>query len=270
MISLITAAYGRSTILNNLLSSLRAQTYKDFEIIIVDQNDHNEIERIIQNFKDLSIVYVRSERKGLSYNRNIGLKYARGDVYGFPDDDCYYDSNVLKKVHDRFLGNDKGLKLVAVEVKDPKTGNVWITKKDNIIRRKHLYDNCVSINFFIKKEIGMAFDELLGVGAKFGSGEETDFLWEYFAKSDYGLFINNTYIYHLQQTGPVNDNRAYNYGLGYGAIFKKEILKRRQFYMIFYYLRGIVRSLGGIILKKEHGLYYKSLKGRILGFVKYS
>lgn len=270
MISLITAAYGRSTIIKDLLSSLSIQTYKDFELIIVDQNDHHEIESIIHDYKELSILYFRSEKKGLSYNRNIGLNNAHGDIIGFPDDDCHYAPNLLEIVNDKFSRNDASLKLVAVEVKDPKTGYTWIPKSGNLIRRRHLYENCVSINFFVKRDESMAFDELLGVGAIYGSGEETDFLWENFTENDYGLFVDDTCVYHLRQTGPVNDFRAYNYGLGYGAIFKKEILKRKHYYMCVYYLRGLIRSFGGIVLKKDRGLYYKSLKGRILGFLKYS
>ena len=101
--SLITATLGRVAEIENLLISLSKQTYKDFELILVDQNSHRFIEEIVRRYESIiSIIYIRSNRRGLSYNRNIGLDVATGEIVGFPDDDCTYSKNVLEDVKNSF------------------------------------------------------------------------------------------------------------------------------------------------------------------------
>lgn len=270
MISLITATIGRTKEVRVLLESLCRQSYKDFELIIVDQNEHREIEIIADDYrKKMNIIYVRSCRKGLSHNRNIGLKYVQGDIIGFPDDDCFYDSNLLETVNDIFRKNSEKVKLVSVGAKDTLTNSVFIGENGFFFDRKSLLYNCISYNFFIRKAEGLEFDEALGVGATFGSGEETDFLWSFFKKGDVGIMSKSTFVNHPMNDGPVNETRAYSYGLGFGAMFKKEVFYRKHYMMLFEYFYGLFRAFGGMIFKSNHKTYYKSLLGRILGFLKY-
>lgn len=82
--SLITATYGRTAEVRMLLESLTRQTYKDFELILVDQNPHFELRDLTEEYASrIDIRYVRSEVKGLSYNRNIGLDLCQGAGGGF-------------------------------------------------------------------------------------------------------------------------------------------------------------------------------------------
>ena len=98
-ISLVTATLGRVDEINILLDSLVKQTYKNFELIIVDQNEHYKVQNIVDRYTNiLSIKYIKSSTKGLSYNRNIGIKECSGDIIGFPDDDCYYSENLLEEI----------------------------------------------------------------------------------------------------------------------------------------------------------------------------
>lgn len=268
MISLITATLGRFDEFDVLLKTLDQQTYKDFELIVVDQNASGDLKKIIDRHASLNIVYIKSERKGLSFNRNIGISKASGSIIGFPDDDCYYDSSVLEAVIKTFSKNPE-CKLVAVNAKDTISDKVFLEYSGTMITRSQLLKKCISYNFFIKRQEGMRFDEQLGVGAEFGSGEETDFLWEYYAKGDRGLFCTNVYVHHPHNQSPVNISRAYNYGKGMGAIFKKEVCYRRHYLMFFNYLKMIARPLAALIIKPEKSFYFNTLRGRIKGFCSY-
>ncbi len=264
--SLITATLGRVSEFERLLQSLSAQTFKDFELIVVDQNEHFQLEEICNRFKNLNIKYIHSDKKGLSLNRNIGLKYAVGEIVGFPDDDCYYDDNLLEKVAEKFDELPE-YKLVAVEVKDYISGIIWRKKIKNDIYRADLHKCCCSINFFIKKNPQMLFDEKLGVGAQFGAGEETDLLWENFSKTDKGTYAAEVYAYHLFEKPP--QSKAYSYGLGEGAIYKKEIVFRHNYFMLFQFWFSLIKTIGAIVLKKPRIMHYNVLKGKILGFYMY-
>lgn len=264
MISLVTATLGRTDEFSVLLESLSRQTYKNFELIIVDQNDHHKLESIIAQYPQLKIKYIRSNVKGLSYNRNIGLKFIEGDVIGFPDDDCFYDDNVLKTVAVNF---DKklDLKLIAFNVKDPTTKETFISGAKEL-KRSNLLKSCISYNLFIRRDDNIFFDERLGIGAKWGAGEETDYIFEYFKLNDRGLFVNDISIFHKKGTA-FNVERAYKYGLGMGALFKKEIITRKHYNYIFQFLKLILRPLGGIIcLPKSSKIYWYTFLGRLNGF----
>ena len=98
-VSLIMPTINVTTELDLFLKSLKAQTYKNFELIVVDQNEGYDVFEIVKNYEeDFKIKYVRSDEKGLSLNRNKGLIMMDGDIVGFPDDDCEYEKDTLEKV----------------------------------------------------------------------------------------------------------------------------------------------------------------------------
>jgi Glycosyltransferases, probably involved in cell wall biogenesis len=96
--SLIMATYGRSNEIENFLISLKNQTYKNFELIVIDQNDDDKAYKIIKKFQnDINIIYLKVSFKGLSKARNYGLNYASGQIIAFPDDDCEYPNDFIGK-----------------------------------------------------------------------------------------------------------------------------------------------------------------------------
>ena len=98
-VSLILPTLNRTDDLAVFLDSLLEQTYKDFELIVVDQNEGNEVFEIVKDYEeDFKIKYVKSDEKGLSLNRNRGLILMKGEIVGFPDDDCEYSPDTLEKV----------------------------------------------------------------------------------------------------------------------------------------------------------------------------
>lgn len=269
-ISLITATLGRVDEIERLLISLTKQTYQNFELIIIDQNSHFDVSDIVNKYIYLiDIKYIRSSIKGLSYNRNVGLRQISGDVIGFPDDDCFYQNDVLNVVVNNFIHNN--IKFCALPVYDTiNMSNRYIYKQDSHLSRKDIFKFLISFNFFIVKN-DVSFDEQLGVGAYFSSGEETDYLLENINKDDKGIFISQSGIHHIHNDQHLSNERAFKYALGFGAIFKKEIFLRKNFFYLFKFLYYLMRSVIGIVLyPSKSKLYLSTLKGRILGFRQFS
>ncbi|WP_439291306.1 glycosyltransferase family 2 protein [Lonepinella koalarum] len=266
--SLVTATLGRVDELKTLFDSLFNQTYKNFELIIVDQNDHYKLQELVDLYSEkLDINYIRSSIKGLSYNRNLGIKVCTGDIIAFPDDDCYYSSNVLESVLEQFSVSSPSL--VLIEAVDPSTGVKYISKSDNVTKM-NLMKSSLSCNIFLPLNQSFLFDENMGVGTYFSSGEETDYLWQQIKEQSKIVFTENAYMYHLQ--GGYNSftfSKAYKYGLGFGALFKKEIILRKNYQYFPMYFKYLIRSLGGLILTMKYKVYLGSLFGRIVGFIKY-
>lgn len=269
MISLVTATYGRVKEVDRLLDSLSKQTCKNFELILVDQNEHNLLKGIVEKYEHVfPIKYIRSAKKGLSYNRNIGLKECRGDIVGFPDDDCIYDNSVVQTVYNFFMSN-MGTKIVATKVNDIDSGLSFINTDNYYFSRKNVLKYCISYNVFIRLKNIILFDEKMGVGAYWGSGEETDYLWELMSLTENGAFISNVAISHPKNSSSKNIRRAYSYGLGFGALFKKEILYRKHLGYNSLFVYHLIRTVGGCVIGPNRSFYYHTLLGRIKGFYLY-
>src|ERR1700678_3775791 len=101
MVLLVVAPRWRTRELKRLLESLLAQTYKTFEVIVADQNEDDRLAPLLQDYCErLTIKHVRSATLGHSAGSNAGLRMCSGDIGGFPDDDCWYDPDLLRRVVD--------------------------------------------------------------------------------------------------------------------------------------------------------------------------
>jgi glycosyltransferase involved in cell wall biosynthesis len=91
-ISIIMPTYRRSHTIFRTVQSIRAQTYSNWELIIVDNEGSGDY-----RFNDPRIsVHVHAERASASYARNQGVSYARGELVCFFDDDDYMFPNYLE------------------------------------------------------------------------------------------------------------------------------------------------------------------------------
>ena len=91
IVSIIVPVYNVEKYLSKCLDSLIAQTYKNIEIIVVDDGATDSCPQICDDYKkkDSRIIVVHKENGGLSDARNEGLKYVSGDYISFVDSDDY-------------------------------------------------------------------------------------------------------------------------------------------------------------------------------------
>ena len=95
--SLVVSTRGRSHELRTLFDSLSRQTFRDFELVLVDQNGHDELGALVDQSWGFPITRLeRPSEQGLSRGRNVGWRAASGKYVCFPDDDCWYDPDFLK------------------------------------------------------------------------------------------------------------------------------------------------------------------------------
>lgn len=99
LVSVIVATYRRDSSLRKALNSLAAQTFRDFEIVVIDDNDEKQwnkrILEIINEFKtrneNLSICYIDNHPNlGSAKARNAGIASSHGEFITFLDDDDVY------------------------------------------------------------------------------------------------------------------------------------------------------------------------------------
>lgn len=93
-ISVIIVTFNRANLLDELLKSLERQSFDNFDIIIIDNNSKDNTKDIAMNY---DLIYIKlKENYGPSLGRNVGLKYACGDIVCFLDDDAIADENLIK------------------------------------------------------------------------------------------------------------------------------------------------------------------------------
>jgi glycosyltransferase involved in cell wall biosynthesis len=106
-ISVIICTYGRAAALEGLLRCLEAQTYKSFEILIVDGNGEasparQTVDQFLTRAGVSPSLEVLESKKGLTRQRNVGTGAAHGSLICFLDDDVTFETDFLEKVASLF------------------------------------------------------------------------------------------------------------------------------------------------------------------------
>lgn len=97
LITVIVTAYNIGKYLPQCLESVLSQTYKNIELIIVDDGSTDDTFKIVQQYQNLNphIQYFYQQNLGVSVARNLGLSKARGSYVMFVDGDDYLDNNII-------------------------------------------------------------------------------------------------------------------------------------------------------------------------------
>ncbi len=97
-ISVIIPAYNISEFIAETLDSVFQQTYKNFEVIIVNDGskDTEKLEKVLENYFD-KIIYARQKNSGASEARNAAICLSRGELIAFLDGDDIWFPNCLEK-----------------------------------------------------------------------------------------------------------------------------------------------------------------------------
>ena len=97
-VSVIIVTYNRSVLLERAIESVLAQTYSDFEIIIVDDGSTDNTPDVAKRYGD-KVRYLRQDHAGLPAGRNLGIKDAKGRwVALLDDDDLWYKDKLSRQV----------------------------------------------------------------------------------------------------------------------------------------------------------------------------
>jgi glycosyltransferase involved in cell wall biosynthesis len=95
-VSVVVPSYNRAYIIRDALESVLAQTYGDFEIIVVDDGSSDNTREIVEEMKSEKIRYIRHERnRGYSAANNTGIAAAGGEFVAFLDSDDLWKANYL-------------------------------------------------------------------------------------------------------------------------------------------------------------------------------
>jgi len=97
MFSIIVPVYNRPDEVKELLESLSLQTFKDFELVLVEDGSTNPCSNEVEAWRSImQIHYIVKENTGRSDTRNAGMQHAKGDYFIFFDSDCIIPLHYLE------------------------------------------------------------------------------------------------------------------------------------------------------------------------------
>ncbi|RKY26862.1 MAG: glycosyltransferase family 2 protein [Candidatus Omnitrophota bacterium] len=98
--SIIIPSYNRKYLLKIAIESVLEQTFKDFELIIVDDGSTDKTKELVETYKDKRIKYFYQENKGPASARNLGIKNSSGEYICFLDSDDRFRRQKLELTKD--------------------------------------------------------------------------------------------------------------------------------------------------------------------------
>lgn len=111
LVSIIVPVYNSEKFLEKNVNSYLRQTFRDFELIIVNDGSVDKSKNIAYEFleKDVRIRYVGKENGGLSSARNAGVHFARGRYLFFIDPDDTMENSTIEKMVDKALSTNSDI-----------------------------------------------------------------------------------------------------------------------------------------------------------------
>ena len=167
--SLIISTKGRATELCSVLQSLEAQTFKDFDVVIVDQNDKLKLGPVLARDWSFPLCHLpRPQDQGLSKGRNVGWRSSAGEYVLFPDDDCWYSPDFLHYAKEQL--ERSGADILTGRATDEKGRSIngRFERERQRITRKNAWTTQIEWVSIFRRSILEAvdgYDEEIGIGA---------------------------------------------------------------------------------------------------------
>ncbi|MBD8498538.1 glycosyltransferase family 2 protein [Paenibacillus sp. CAU 1523] len=194
LISIIIPTYNRKELLAKAIASVLAQTYKNWELIIVDDNSTDNTKELVAQFSstDSRIRYIKNNRsKGPSGARNTGILQAQGDVIAFLDsDDEWFDYHLSDSLH---IINNTGVDVCF---------SLWVERRGGDIRNDFEREE-IQLNLKNKMKLFDTYDDAILLN---------DGLFEHFLNDDDWFYHINTMVVKknkLTEVGLLNENLFY-------------------------------------------------------------
>lgn len=219
LISIVVPIYNVEKYIDKCIESLINQTYKNIEIILVDDGSKDNCGNIIENFakKDRRIKIIHKENGGLSDARNYGIDIAKGEYICFVDSDDYVkkdmcecmlklsekynsDITILNRIY-KFDNGDEKLRFID----DNKI--LELNKEEALIELN-------SFNNFDMSAWGKLYKMKLFENIRFPVGrlsEDYFIMYKLFDNSNKIVYSSYPVYYYMQRDGSISKSKKINY-----------------------------------------------------------
>lgn len=201
MASVIVPCYNAEKTLNRTIQSLEQQTYKDFEVILIDDGSTDNTIKIIETIQKtsgLTIKFVHQKNSGVSSARNYGISIAQGKYLCFLDSDDVYHKRFLE----RTIGTCETLHVDTVLTHQSRDIETLLNENGIVTLNPEKVDISEFMEHFMYNKDNIHFGGLLykrGIvinnNIKFSDntkyGEDLEFAWKYMTNCKNGVILKD-------------------------------------------------------------------------------
>ena len=217
LISVIIPIYKVEEYLDRCVQSVRKQTYKNLEIILVDDGSPDNCCTMCDNYasQDKRVKVIHKENGGLSDARNAGIEIATGEYLTFIDSDDYVSLDYIEYMY-KLIQHGKSL-LSICGVKDI-WKNTKIDQNNSVIKEINLSSSEAFKNLLFDKGIEICayaklYHKSLWENIRFPKGkvyEDTAIMYKIFDEAKKISFGNKKCYYYIARIGSISKQQGYN------------------------------------------------------------
>ena len=116
-ISVVIPTYNRARLIKKSITSILNQTYKNIEIVVVDDASSDNTEEIVKSIEDSRIKYIKLKKNsGACVARNMGIKAAKGKYISFNDSDDEYLPEKIEIQYNNLIKNNSDMDFCKVRI----------------------------------------------------------------------------------------------------------------------------------------------------------
>ena len=147
-LSIVVPVYNGEKYLAKCLDTIINQTYKNIEIIVVDDGSTDGSKEIINSYMEIDsrIIAFFNENKGVSSARNLGIKNSSGDYITFVDSDDWLDLNLYNEAIEKIEENNCDILLYSYTKEfnsSHKINEVLPFKSEEILNKNRIYNDLI-------------------------------------------------------------------------------------------------------------------------------
>jgi glycosyltransferase involved in cell wall biosynthesis len=238
--SVVICTRDRPETLAQTLESVLAQTYDQFEVMVVDQSRGEETAQLVAQMagERPCLRYLRLHRPGLSRAYNAGIEATDGQLLAFTDDDVVVPRDWLGNIARAFAAHPQvrllyGQVLLPPELAEREslegvTPALPIAHRRILDRRHGFRVFGMGANFAARRELFSrigGFDEVLGGGGPLQSSQDFDFVYRAFRAGESTLLEPEVVAYHYGFRSYAGEWQATmrSYGVGVGGFYSKHV-----------------------------------------------
>ena len=213
MISIIIPIYNVEKYLEKCLDSILNQTYKNLEIILIDDGSTDNSPNICNSYceKDKRIKIIHKNNEGVSSARNKGIELSKGKYIVFIDSDDYVSNEHIEVLYDCIISNNVDLvisNLIDISEDEIILNNEekesFLMNKDQCLKELLSEDNFYHLccgNIYRKDLL-----EKIRFNCKYRIAEDLDFLYRYIKQISSAYFLSKNTYYYLKREGSATNS----------------------------------------------------------------
>ena len=236
-VSVIIPVYNSSNHLKDCLDSVIKQTYKNLEIILIDDKSTDNSIDIIKSYNDKRIKLIKlKENSGAAISRNKGIEEASGDYICFLDSDDYCKLNKIDK-QIKFIENREFIYSGYAYYKNGKTHDVKVPKKlkyKDAIKNTTIFTSTVMFNMNKLKKEDIYMPNV-------NKGQDTLTWWKVLKKGITAYGINEVLAFYRVGNNSLSHNKFKALKRTWNIYKQEDLSKPKRVYCYLCYIKNAIK-----------------------------